>query len=335
MKGIIDVVWDTSERLLRLLALLQRRRDWSALQLAEELAVTARTVRRDMSRLRTLGYPIATVHGAGGGYELEPGAALPPLMFDTPEAVATLLALREAAAIGHSTTPSALSALDKLSRVMPPRLRPVVEALSTHASTLGLASMIGALAVPVDLETLVVLARGCRERKQVTCTYRGASGHTSVRRIEPLHLVHAMGRWYLVAYCLDAASWRTFRVDRVTELAMTKIPSYPRHPPAADLHAYVTARIGAGIQRVTATVHVHALRPTLEQWIHPAWGTIREETTDGCIVEVGADSYAAIARWLLLMNVDVTVVRPQALRTAFAELAVTATNIADDESAAG
>jgi predicted DNA-binding transcriptional regulator YafY len=134
-RGIVKSMWDTSQRLLRLLALLQGRREWNAGQIAGELEVTERTARRDVARLRDLGYPVATVHGTGGGYQLEAGTTLPPLMFDAGEAVATLLALRDWAASGQpDTSDGALSALDKLGRVMPPRLRPALQALSALRS---------------------------------------------------------------------------------------------------------------------------------------------------------------------------------------------------------
>jgi predicted DNA-binding transcriptional regulator YafY len=219
-----EIMWETSERLLRLLALLQKRREWNAERLADELEVTERTVRRGVVRLRDLGYPIATMHGAGGGYQLEAGATLPPLMFDADEAVATLLAVREWAVNAEpDTNDGALSALDKLSRVMPPRLRPTVLALSAHSSHLDLGTMIGGSVEPADTAALVLLARACREGRQITCTYRRHGGETGFRRVEPLHLVRTMGRWYLVAYCLAASDWRTFRVDRITDPAITRV----------------------------------------------------------------------------------------------------------------
>jgi predicted DNA-binding transcriptional regulator YafY len=327
-------MWDTSQRLLRLLALLQGRREWNAGQIAGELEVTERTVRRDIARLRDLGYPIATVHGTGGGYQLEAGAALPPLMFDAGEAVATLLALRDWATSGQPDTgDGTLSALDKLCRVMPPRLRSTLQALSAHSSSLGIGTVISSPTAPVTVATLVLLARACRHERQVTCTYRRHDGETSVRRVEPLHLVRTMGRWYLVAYCLDAAGWRTFRVDRISDPAVTRHPCRRREPPAADLHDYVTAQIAAGTQQVTAVVRVYAPRDTVTRWILPAWGTVTAETAETCIVQAGADSYQAMARWLLLLNARLVVIRPAELRAAFAELATSISRIASDTEA--
>lgn len=328
-------MWDTSQRLLRMLALLQRRREWSAGQLASELGVTERTVRRDVARLRDLGYPVATMHGTGGGYQLQAGAVLPPLMFDAGEAVATLLALRDWAASGQpDTSDGALSALDKLSQVMPPQLRPAMQALSAHSSSLGMQAMISSPPAPVTVATLVLLARACRDERQVTCTYRRHDSQVSTRRVEPLHLVAAMGRWYLVAYCLEASGWRTFRADRISDPAITRQPCRRREPPAADLHDYVTAQISGGMRQVTAVVRVHAPRDAVARWILPAWGTVTEETPETCIVEAGADSYRAIARWLLLPGARLTVIRPAELRAAFADLATTIARTASDTEAA-
>jgi predicted DNA-binding transcriptional regulator YafY len=251
-------------------------------------------------------------------------------MFDAQEAVATVLALRDWAACGEpDTSDAALSALDKLTRVMPPRLRPALEALSAHSSSLDLGTVIGSTP-PVTVATLVLLARACREERQVTCAYRRHGGQASARRLEPLHLVRTMGRWYLVAYCLDAGDWRTFRVDRVSEPAITRDPARRREPPAADLHDYVTARISDGMRQVTAVVRVHAPRDEVAPWIRPAWGTVTEETPGTCVVRAGADSYEAMARWLLLLNTRLTVIQPSELRTAFAELAGSIARIATD-----
>ncbi len=324
-------MWDTSGRLLRLLALMQRRRDWNAEQLAEELDVTPRTVRRDIGRLRELGYPVTTVLGAGGGYQLEAGATLPPLMFDTDEAIAVLVSLRDKVAnTAAGTAEGALSAFDKLHRVMPPRLRPVVEAFLAHTSSLDLGTMIGAAAEPVNITTLVLLTRACRDRRQLLCRYRRYSGETTNRQLEPLQLVHTMGHWYLIAYSLDAADWRTFRVDRLSEAEITNKPSYPRKPPAKDLHDYVTTHLATGWRQVTGTVRVHAPRAKVDPWVKPAWGTVTDETADTCIVNAGADNYQAMARWLLLIGAHLTVLEPAELRTEFTELAAEIARIADD-----
>ncbi|ALE93399.1 hypothetical protein AOC05_15500 [Arthrobacter alpinus] len=327
-------MWDTAGRLLRLLALLQRRCDWNANQLAEELEVTPRTVRRDIGRLRDLGYPVAAVLGAGGGYQLEVGATLPPLMFDTDEAVAVLVSLRDT--VSHSdaaTIEGALSAFDKLHRVMPPRLHPVVDAFLDHTSSLDLGTGIEATTNPVNITTLVLLARACRERRKIACTYRRYSGETGNRQLEPLHLVHSMSHWYLIAYSIEADGWRTFRVDRLSGAEITNKPSYPRDPPAANLHEYVTAQLAKGWRQVTGTVRVHAPSDIVAPWIKPTWGTVAKETPETCIVNAGAESYTAMARWLLLIGARLTVLEPAELRAAFTDLAEDIAHIAADDPA--
>lgn len=324
-------MWDTAERLLRLLALLQRRREWNAEQLAGELEVTERTVRRDVARLRDLGYPVETVHGLGGGYRLQPGATLPPLMFDADEAVATLLALRSWASTGDpATSDGALSALDKITRVMPPRLTRAITTLDRHSSHLDLGTMISGQTTSVPVDTLALLARACREERRITCTYQRHDGQGSSRRLEPLHLVATMGHWYLLAYCLDASDWRTFRIDRISAPEITRHPCARRTPPAVDLTDYVTAQVAAGMQRVKAVVRVHAPHNQVVPWILPAWGTVSKETDGTCIIRVGADSYDAIARWLTLLRAPLTIIEPTELRNAFERLSKSAARIARD-----
>jgi predicted DNA-binding transcriptional regulator YafY len=324
-------MWDTAERLLALLSLLQRRRDWNAEQLADELEVTERTIRRDIVRLRDLGYPVDTVHGLGGGYRLQAGAALPPLMLDADEAVATLLALRQWAAGGDpATSDGALSALDKLTRVMPARVTRVIATLGRHSSHLDLGMTVGGQIDPIPVATLMLLARACREERRIDCTYLRHDGKSGARQVEPLHLVHTMGHWYLIAYCLEAGDWRTFRVDRISDPTITRNPCARRDPPANDLHDYVRAHVAAGMQRVTATVRVHAPLHNAAPWILPAWGTVTAESDTTCIVEVGADSHDAIARWLLQIGAHLTIIQPTELRHAFEKLSETATRIATD-----
>jgi predicted DNA-binding transcriptional regulator YafY len=315
-------VWETSGRLLRLLGLLQRQTEWSAENLALECEVTTRTVRRDVARLRDLGYPIATEYGAGGGYRLEAGATLPPLMFDTDEAVATLLALHAAAESPPSgSARDVLSALDKLTLVMPARLKPTIDALIRHTSRIDLGQLIGTTPVETDTAALVLLARACRERHQVTYTYRTEAGSESSRRVEPLGLVNTLGRWYLVAYCLDGHDWGVFYVDRMSDLATTRTPTGARKPPADDLDAYVTARLGQGYQQVSTVVRIHAPLRQAESLIKPAWGSLTAETPDTCIMTGGAEDHDTVARWLLLIDADIDVIQPPELAQAFGRLA--------------
>jgi predicted DNA-binding transcriptional regulator YafY len=205
--------------------------------------------------------------------------------------------------------------------------------MATHSSSVGTGTAISGTAGPVTVATLVLLACACRDERQVTCTYRRHDGAIGVRLVEPLHLIAAMGRWYLVAYCLDASDWRTFRVDRISDPAITRRPCRRRQPPATDLHDCVTAQVAAGMRQVTAVVRVHATLDKIVPWILPAWGTVSAETPETCTVHVDADSYQAIARWLLLLDAPLTVIRPAELRTAFTELATRVTHIVSDAEA--
>src|SRR5919112_4358487 len=215
---------DTSERLLKLLSLLQARPDWSGPELAERLEVTGRTVRNDVERLRRLGYPVLASPGVGGGYRLGAGASLPPLLLDDEEAVAVTVGLRTATGGAIAGIEEAsLRALAKLEQVLPARLRRRVSTLQTYT-----------VPVPrddtgptVDTEVLMVLAAVCRDRERLRFDYADNSGAATVRAVEPYRLVSWGRRWYLFAWDLDRDDWRTFRVDRM----QPRIPTGPRFAP--------------------------------------------------------------------------------------------------------
>src|SRR3954470_2906441 len=198
---------ETSARLLRLISLLQARRDWTGPELAERLEVGVRTVRRDVDRLRRLGYPVQATPGVAGGYPLGVGASLPPLLLDEEEAVAVAVGLRTAVSGGVAgIEETSVRALAKLEQVLPGRLRRRVGAL-------------GAATVPypatgptVDPSTLATIAAACRDNERLRLRYRAHDGTASRRLLEPHRLVHTGRRWYLVAYDTDRADWRTFRV---------------------------------------------------------------------------------------------------------------------------
>ncbi|MFD5319320.1 helix-turn-helix transcriptional regulator [Streptomyces sp. NPDC127098] len=227
-------------RLLRLLSLLQTPREWPGSELAERLGVTARTVRRDVERLRDLGYPVRATRGAVGGYRLAAGQALPPLLLDDEEAVAIAVGLRTAAGAAVTGIEEAsLRALAKLEQVLPSRLRRRVAAL-------GLATV----PVPggeddpgVDPEALAVLAGAAAARERLRFGYRAADGTESRRHVEPYRLVAAWRRWYLLAFDTDRDDWRVFRVDRIGEPRPTGVRVAPREPPGGDAAEYVTRRL--------------------------------------------------------------------------------------------
>ena len=207
---------ETTERVLSLLGLLQQRPVWTGPELAERLGVTTRSVRRDVERLRGLGYPVLATQGVGGGYQLGRGRALPPLLLDDAEAVAVAVSLRMAAGGTVSgASEAALRTLAKLDQVMPPRLRGEVRAIHEATQTLDQGS------VTVDGDALLRLARACRDLVRVRFEYEARDGTPSSRTVEPVGLVATGRRWYLMAYDVDREDWRTFRLDRLRAVEPT------------------------------------------------------------------------------------------------------------------
>src|SRR6266566_2428547 len=201
---------ETSARLLRLLGLLQTRRDWTSAELATRLDVTTRTIRNDMARLRALGYPIEARPGVAGGYRLGAGGSLPPLLLDDEETVAVAIGLRTAASgsiAGIEET--SVRALAKLQQVLPSRLRHRVTAFQSYALPMP------SRGPQADPEVLTVIASACRDHERLRFDYRTHSGATSPRSVEPYRLVNDRRRWYLVAWDVDRDAWRTFRADRI------------------------------------------------------------------------------------------------------------------------
>ncbi len=204
---------DTSARLLRLLSLLQAHRDWSGGDLADRLGVTPRTVRRDIDRLRELGYPVHSTPGTAGGYQLGAGAELPPLLLDDEEAVAVAVGLRSAAEGSvEGIEETSVRALAKLEQVLPHHLRRRVGALTAFT-----VPMPGRTGGPrVDAATLTELAHACRDCQRLRFDYVSHDGTVTRRNVEPHRLVSTQRRWYLVAWDVDRADWRTYRADRIT-----------------------------------------------------------------------------------------------------------------------
>jgi predicted DNA-binding transcriptional regulator YafY len=299
---------ETSARLLRLLSLLQARRDWSGGELADRLGVSPRTVRRDVDRLRELGYPVHGATGVTGGYRLGAGAALPPLLLDDDEAVAVAVGLRSAAGGAiEGIEETSLRALAKLEQVLPARLRPRLSALS--AAT---------VAVPgagprVDAQVLSVLAAACRDRQVLRFDYRNHGGETSIRRTEPYRLVAWGRRWYLVAYDTDRGDWRTFRVDRIAPRTPTGPRFAPRQPPADDIAGYVSRRASAAVWRHQARIRVHASAEAVADRVGTAAGVVTPVDEHTCLLDTGADSLEAMAVWLGMLGVDFDVAEPPEL----------------------
>src|SRR5918992_1951410 len=231
---------NTSSRTLRLLSLLQTHRYWPGPELAGRLGVSVRTLRRDIDRLRELGYPVEASRGVDGGYQLAAGAALPPLVLDDEEAVALAVGLQAAAQGGVAgIAESSVRALTKVVQVMPPRLRRRVDAL--RAMTVPAAW--SGPTIDADPDVLITLAQACRDAERLELGYTAASGEQSSRLVDPLRLVALGRRWYLVAYDLTRHDWRSFRVDRIEEARRTGARFRPRELPAEDAAAFVRAGV--------------------------------------------------------------------------------------------
>ncbi|MEU5844378.1 YafY family protein [Rhodococcus sp. NPDC047139] len=282
----------TSSRTLRLLSLLQTHRYWLGAELAERMGVSLRTLRRDVERLRDLGYPVRSDRGVGGGYQLAPGASLPPLALDDDEAVALAVGLLTAAQTSIAGIAEiSVRALAKVIQVMPPRLRRQVEALdaATVSADIPWASR------ATDSRQLVTVARACRDDERIVFEYTAADGTGSRRRVEPRQLVSLGRRWYLVGYDLDRGNWRSFRLDRMNETAATGVRFRPRELPGDDAAAFVEGGIRSrSTVKVSAELAAsdHEVRRKIGQWAE-----VVALDADRCRVEIDADSmdWAVIA----------------------------------------
>ncbi|MFC6150533.1 MULTISPECIES: helix-turn-helix transcriptional regulator [Mumia] len=265
----------SSERMLRLLSLLQTHRYWTGPELADRLDVSERTLRRDVDRLRGLGYPVDATRGAAGGYQLQAGASLPPLLVADDEAVAIAVGLQASAGTGTSALDDAtVRALSKIVQVMPPRLRRRVKALQDYTDR---GPMYGGPAI--DAVLLSVLAQTCRDDERLEIVYRRADGEGGRRTVEPHRLVSRGRRWYLVAYDLGRGDWRTFRVDRMSEPRATGTRFRQRELPAPDAATFVSEKIAALRPTIDVAFTVHAPPAQVKQAVR-RWGTV-EAAGDG------------------------------------------------------
>jgi predicted DNA-binding transcriptional regulator YafY len=308
----MPVVLETSARLLRLLSLLQARRDWPGPELAARLEVDVRTIRRDVDRLRSLGYPVHATSGAAGGYRLEAGANLPPLLLDDEEAVAVAVGLRTAATGATSSVvgidEASVRALAKLEQVLPSRLRHRIGAI--QAATVPVPA--STPAPTVDAATLTVLAGACRDHERLRFEYADHDGTVSSRLVEPHRLVTWGRRWYLLAWDLDRGDWRTFRVDRV-EPRTTGPRFAPRELPDGDAAAYVSRGVSAAAWRWRARVTVRAPASVVTERINPAVGVVEPVDADTCVLHTGAGTIDSLAVHLGMLGVDFAVDDPPEL----------------------
>ncbi|MFI6281113.1 helix-turn-helix transcriptional regulator [Streptomyces sp. NPDC050988] len=308
---------ETSARLLRLLSLLQAHREWSGAALADRLGVTPRTVRRDVDRLRELGYPVNASPGTGGGYQLGVGAELPPLLLDDDEAVAVAVGLRTAAGQGiEGIGETSVRALTKLEQVLPHRLRRRVGALNAFTVPM----LRGPQPSGVDPAVLTDLAAACRDSERLRFEYRDHGGSSTRRTVEPHRLVCTERRWYLVAWDVDRDDWRTFRADRVTPKPPHGPRFTPRQAPADDLAAYVSKGVSVRAYATHAVVRLLVPKEEAAQRISPSAGTLEAESDGTCILRTGAASLDVMVIHVMLMGVEFEVLEPveliEAIRTA-------------------
>lgn len=315
----------TTSRLLTLLSLLQAHREWPGSLLASRLEVSDRTVRRDVDRLREMGYNIRATMGPDGGYRLDAGSELPPLLFDNDQTVAVAIALQAAPAMGAGIEEAAIRALGTIRQVMPSRLRHRLDAL--EVTTVGRAG--DAAPVTISLDVLVTLAQTIRDRESLRFDYPARDvvdtderQPLAPRRVEPHHLVTSYGRWYLVGWDLDRDDWRFYRVDRIHPRVPHGPRFTPRTVPGGDVDKFISARftgsdVAAWPCRGTVILHLPA-RDVLPFAGDGRVAAIDEHT---CSLEAGSWSWSALAASFGRFDAPMDVVGPPELASAFATLA--------------
>jgi predicted DNA-binding transcriptional regulator YafY len=297
----------TSERLLRVLTLLESRQDWSGAALAERLEVSTRTVRNDMVRLRALGYPVGGAPGVAGGYRLGAGSALPPLLLDDDEAVAVAVALRSSAGGGVAgIEETSVRALVKLEQVLPSRLRRRVNALQAYTVPVTFSGP------TVEPQLLSTIAAACRDDEVLRIDYRKHDGTESTRSVEPYRMVHLGRRWYLVAWDRDRRAWRTFRVDRLQVRTPNGPRFIPREPPAKDIGEYVMRNVRSVPMTYQARVVVQASAAVIGERVPR--GVVVEPVDDVmCVVHASANSIEMLALYIGMLDAEFTVTDPPEL----------------------
>jgi predicted DNA-binding transcriptional regulator YafY len=319
---------ETSARLLSLLSLLQARRDWPGALLAERLEVSPRTVRRDVDRLRDLGYPVRASKGPDGGYRLDAGADLPPLLFDDDQAIAVAVALQTATTTVTGIEEGALRALATVRQVMPARLRQRVDAL--QVTTVD--KYADSRRIKIDSEHLIAIGTALRAREVLRFDYAspGATADEFVppRKVEPHHLVTWGGRWYLVGWDLDRTDWRTFRVDRMRPKTPTGPRFTPRELPAPDISTYISDRFQPQNQwPCRGTAILQAKAADIARWAgHDA--LVEELTPTTCRLTLNGWSWTGLAATFGMFESDLEFQDPPELKTAAHQLAARYTSAA-------
>jgi predicted DNA-binding transcriptional regulator YafY len=299
----------TSARLLQLLSLLQIRREWTGPALAERMQVTERTIRRDIGKLRTLGYPIHASPGIAGGYQLGAGAELPPLLLDDDEALAVALGLGAVAAgpvagIGESS----VRALAKHEQVLPSRLRRRFAALKNTVTTLP------SDAAPVDPMQLTAISAAITDHRELSFDYTKADGGTGRRLVEPYRLVDTGRRWYFVAWDTEREDWRTFRADRISSMPTERKRFIPRQLPAKDIAAYVQESITRSPYKYDVVVRLHAPVHEVAALVGPQTASLSAEGEDRTILRAGWDRLDTPAAHLASLGMDFEILSPAEFR---------------------
>jgi predicted DNA-binding transcriptional regulator YafY len=291
---------DPTSRVLQLLSLLQTYRFWPGNELSGRLGVSSRTLRRDIDRLRELGYPVDATPGVAGGYRLASGAHMPPLLLDDDEAVAIAVGLRAAAGASiEGIEETSLRALAKLEQVLPDRLRRRVSTLHSNVVSLRWGGDDAVFAS----ESLAVLAQACRDHEEVRFDYRRRDGEEAARLVEPHQLVSAGRRWYLVGFDVRRDDWRTFRLDRMTDPRLAGVRFSPRGIPGGDAAAFVAEAFSRMESAHTVVLAVTG-GPEEVQALFPGWDVDLVDLGDGrCRVELGDDDL----RWLVVRAASVAV----------------------------
>ncbi len=311
---------DPTGRALQLLSLLQTHRLWSGSELAERLEVTARTVRRDVDRLRELGYPVDATPGIEGGYRLAVGRHLPPLVLDDDAAVAVAVGLRYAAgaAIG-GIEESSLQALTKIEQLLPDRLRRQVSALHSSVTPVQWATADDV----IDPEALAVLAVACRDREEVRFDYRRRDGENSRRLVEPHQLVTVGRRWYLVAWDERRDDWRTFRLDRLSDARLAGRRFTPREIPGGNAASFVAASLGPTLRHHEATLAIDAGIGDVEDVLRWVDHTPVQSDATSCLVTIRAEDLGRLAMTVarIALTAPVEVLEPPDLADTIRQLA--------------
>ena len=294
--------------MLRLLSLLQTHRYWQGLELADRLEVSPRTVRRDVDRLRELGYPVDATRGAAGGYQLQAGASLPPLLLEDDEAVAIAIGLRAAAGgMVSGVEEASVRALTKIVQVMPKRLRRRVDALQDYTVPAPLTGP------TIDAVALSTLAQACRDSERLGFGYTRYDGARAERLVEPHRLVSLGRRWYLVAWDLERHDWRSFRVDRLTEPRLPGVPFRPRELPAADAAAFVQAGIASRPTKHDVSVVVFAPASVVESTVR-RWGQVETLSDESCRLRMSVDDLEWPAMVVAAVRAEFEIEAPEELR---------------------